>query len=42
MAPAQDAEGRLQTYLTVFKHANLDIDWKAFAAELGISNAGNA
>jgi len=42
MAPTPDTEGRLQTYLTVFKHTNLDVDWKAFAAELGISNAGNA
>ncbi|KAK5073694.1 hypothetical protein LTR64_007170 [Lithohypha guttulata] len=38
-----DAEGRIQTYLAVFKHLNtLDVDWKGFAEELGISLTGNA
>lgn len=38
-----DPEARCQVYITVLKHiTSLDVDWKAFAEELGISLAGNA
>lgn len=33
---------RIKVYLAVFRHSNLDVDWKAFSAELGISLTGNA
>lgn len=38
-----DAESRAKLYLIVLKHTNtLDVNWKAFAEELGITLAGNA
>lgn len=37
-----DPDQRAKTYVAVLKHANLDVDWKAFASELGISTPGNA
>jgi len=37
-----DSDSRIQIYLSVLKHAHLEVDWKAFMAETGYSNTGNA
>ncbi|KAK5941934.1 hypothetical protein PMZ80_005885 [Knufia obscura] len=42
MAPAED-NGRNQFYLTILKHvAEIKVDWKGVAGELGIKHPGNA
>jgi len=42
MAPLED-NGRNQFYLNILKHvAEIKVDWKGVASELGIKHPGNA